>query len=144
MVGKCTGLVVEEDEVVKMAPTGSEMMIKRTGRFLLPRSKSFEDVADPAVPELRNAICDAKIPCWPPKKVVLEGWRTPQTKWSEWVQTLRPHYEHVWKKSGIFNAVIASTYEIRRQPTIVFALLLYWSSETNTFAFPLVGGQSDA
>lgn len=136
MVGKCTGLVVEEEEEIMIAPTGSEMMIKRIGRFLLPRSKSIEDVADPAVPELRNAICDGKITYWPPKKVVLEGWRMPQTKWSEWVHTLKPRYEHVWKKSGIFNAVIASTYEIRRHPTIVFALLLYWSSETNTFAFP--------
>lgn len=127
--------LVEEEEEEMVVPSGTGDPIKRFGRFLKPRVNSITDVTVSAVPSLRNAVSGGKI-SWPPKKVVLEGWRYPQPKWKEWVDRLKPLFEHTWKKAGILDAVICSTYEIRRHPSVFFALLLYWCPDTNTFAFP--------
>ena len=39
-------------------------------------------------------------------------------------------------KTGIYNAITASTYKIKRDDDLIFQLADRWCSKTNTFVFP--------
>uniref|UniRef100_A0A1S3Y541 Serine/threonine-protein phosphatase 7 long form homolog n=1 Tax=Nicotiana tabacum TaxID=4097 RepID=A0A1S3Y541_TOBAC len=57
-------------------------------------------------------------------------------EWPTWVDLLKPLYQDIWKKDGIFEAVIASTFKIHRHNDLIIALVERWCLETNTFILP--------
>ncbi|CAK9161350.1 unnamed protein product [Ilex paraguariensis] len=62
--------------------------------------------------------------------------RYPQKGWQTWVDQLKPLYQQTWKKAGIYEAILASTYQTLRHNDLVIALAERWCIETNTFIFP--------
>lgn len=71
-----------------------------------------------------------------PLKVIFNGWRFRSEKWKAWVNHLLPTYQSTWKKVGIHEAIMSSTYEIRRDTNLVLGIAERWCPETNTFIFP--------
>lgn len=71
-----------------------------------------------------------------PLQVKYNGWRIPQPEWNNWVTKLQPKFESLWIKTGIYNAIKASTYEIKRDDDLILQLANRWCSKTNTFVFP--------
>ncbi|XP_056683155.1 uncharacterized protein [Spinacia oleracea] len=69
-------------------------------------------------------------------KVHFYGWRYPLKNWNSWVKKLRPSFESTWKNASIFEAIMASTFEIPKCRMSVFALAEKWCSETSTFVLP--------
>ncbi|XP_059669192.1 serine/threonine-protein phosphatase 7 long form homolog [Cornus florida] len=49
---------------------------------------------------------------------------------------MRSLHQSVWKKAGIDEAIMNSTYTIIRNDKLVFGFAERWCSETNTFVFP--------
>lgn len=45
-------------------------------------------------------------------------------------------YQSVWKKNGIYEAIMGSTYKIQRHKELMFGLAEKWNRHTNTFVFP--------
>jgi hypothetical protein len=70
-------------------------------------------------------------------KIQFCGWRYPNpTKWVDWVDQLKPKYESVWKKAGIFEAIMSTKSHIMKDQDLVSQLVDKWCPETNTFVFP--------
>ncbi|GMY24747.1 serine/threonine-protein phosphatase 7 long form like [Fagus crenata] len=45
-------------------------------------------------------------------------------------------HQATWKRAGIYEAVLNSMYQIRRDSDLLFGFAKRWCSETNTFIFP--------
>ena len=69
------------------------------------------------------------------KRVFFRGRVKPQSSWISWVQNLQKNHEIAWKKVGIFEAIKASTYKIKRDNELIMCLAEKWCPETNTFVF---------
>ncbi|CAI9088435.1 OLC1v1022762C1 [Oldenlandia corymbosa var. corymbosa] len=70
--------------------------------------------------------------------VICHGWRGPQKGWKDWVTSLKPLYGDIWRKVGIFDAILASTFNVRLiffQKELLVKLAEKWVPETNTFMF---------
>ncbi|KAL5077542.1 hypothetical protein RYX36_016526 [Vicia faba] len=71
-----------------------------------------------------------------PLEIRYNGWRPPTEEWKKWVQKLQPKFEYLWLQTGIYQAIKASTYEIKRDDELILELVNRWCSKTNTFVFP--------
>ncbi|XP_037477284.1 uncharacterized protein LOC119354658 [Triticum dicoccoides] len=69
-------------------------------------------------------------------RVAFRGWLGAPRHWELWVAKLRPIHERLWRELGIFDAVLASTYRIKRDASAVLHLASFWSPSTSTFVFP--------
>ncbi|KAK3027964.1 LOW QUALITY PROTEIN: hypothetical protein RJ639_039431, partial [Escallonia herrerae] len=69
-------------------------------------------------------------------KVQFKGRRYPQKNWKKWVDQLEPLYGTIWKKAGVYEAVMGSTYQTLRHNALIIKLAERWCVETNTFIFP--------
>ncbi|KAF6153272.1 hypothetical protein GIB67_000061 [Kingdonia uniflora] len=65
-----------------------------------------------------------------------KGWKNPQKKWKQWVDQMCEIYGEMWKVTGLYEAIIGSTYEIKKDREMVLGLVEWWCPETNTFVFP--------
>ncbi|PRQ31706.1 putative aminotransferase-like, plant mobile domain-containing protein [Rosa chinensis] len=45
-------------------------------------------------------------------------------------------HQTTWKRAGIHEAIINSTFEFKRKTNLVYGLSEKWCCETNTFIFP--------
>lgn len=111
----------------------------RIARFLLPVAKNVEEAAGIPHTPLLSDIFPHNLHQWP-LKVVSKGWNNiyqhPHRKWREWVHRLAPKYEPLWIQTGIRDAIINSTYELRYNQEILLGLIEFWCTQTNTFVFP--------
>ncbi|KAJ4976828.1 hypothetical protein NE237_001934 [Protea cynaroides] len=125
-------MVERREELV--SPKGGEPTL-RIGRFLKPCVDNVNEAAGiPLVPLLSEII--TFTPCkWPPQ-VLFKGWRCPQAKWKQWVDRLVPLFGNIWMKADIYNAIMASTYRVRKDQDLVLALVEKWCPETSSFVFP--------
>ncbi|KAL6276347.1 hypothetical protein ACE6H2_019948 [Prunus campanulata] len=48
---------------------------------------------------------------------------------------MKPLFSDVWRRNGIFHAILLSKKEIELNPPLLGAALCYWDSTSNTFAF---------
>ncbi|XP_050369007.1 serine/threonine-protein phosphatase 7 long form homolog [Argentina anserina] len=71
-----------------------------------------------------------------PLKLGFRGWRPKNYDLQTWVDHLAPVHQSTWKKAGIFEAILNSTYKIKRKKDLVCGLAEKWCCETNTFVFP--------
>ncbi|XP_058784206.1 protein MAIN-LIKE 2-like [Vicia villosa] len=71
-----------------------------------------------------------------PQETRYNGWRPPTKEWKKWVKKLQPKFEYLWIQTGIYHAIKASTYEIKRDDDLILELAARWCSNTNTFSFP--------
>ena len=52
------------------------------------------------------------------------------------MKTLEPRYQEIWKRSGIYHAIKASTHSVPRDKMVILGVAEFWCCDTNTFVFP--------
>ncbi|XP_020866200.1 LOW QUALITY PROTEIN: uncharacterized protein LOC110224459 [Arabidopsis lyrata subsp. lyrata] len=67
--------------------------------------------------------------------VSFNGWRLANTNFKSWARKMAALHEPIWRKAGIFEAVMASIYRIRKNPDLVLGVAEKWCPDTNTFVF---------
>jgi hypothetical protein len=129
-----TIMEVRDDFMTSLA--GDSQPTFRTAHFLKPIANSIHEIT---LSEL-NLNPSSSTSDFEPKKGSLKIhfnlWRYPQTKWIKWVDQLKPKYESVWKKAGIFEAIMSTKSRIMKNQDLVYGVVEKWCSETNTFVFP--------
>nr|XP_011461012.1 PREDICTED: uncharacterized protein LOC105350524 [Fragaria vesca subsp. vesca] len=129
-------MVEEQQDAAMVSSTGGDPFRKKA-HFLKPILPS----SSIHVPPLKLPLSFSSLPsCFDPKgwplKLHFPGWRLDHYDLQTWVQHLAPVYQSIWKKAGIFEAILSSTYEIKKKKDLVFGLAEKWCCETNTFIFP--------
>ncbi|KAF3966046.1 hypothetical protein CMV_009815 [Castanea mollissima] len=123
--------IVEIREELMVSSTGGNPTL-RIAHFLTPTIKG----PDFNLPPVSSSSLP---PYFEPQKLPLRvsfwGWRYPQNIWNTWVEKMASLHQATWKKAGIYEAVLNSTYQIRRDNDLVFGFGERWCSETNTFIF---------
>lgn len=71
-----------------------------------------------------------------PLRVSFSGWRLPNRNFKSWAKKMAALHKPTWLKSGIFEAIRASTYKIHKNPSLILSLAQKWCLETNSFVFP--------
>lgn len=105
---------------------------KRVGFFLGPNPGDKV-----SAPPFAPSVCkNVSLDHLRESKVLFRGWGSPLRKWGDWVDKLRPRYGDLWEKAGILNAVVVSTYKIKRDYAAILGVAAYWCGETSTFVFP--------
>ena len=118
-------------------PIGDHKPTLRTAHFLNP-SVTF---TDEPIFELPSLFSSSLPPTFEPSKWPLKltfnswPWKPPRN-WKTWVDSLRPKFQSLWKKAGIFEAIMNSTYVIRKSNDLVIGIAERWCSKTRTFIFP--------
>ncbi|KAK0602357.1 hypothetical protein LWI29_032582 [Acer saccharum] len=128
------GFVVEREKLMVSASGDGEPTM-RSVHFLQPTVTSI----DGQVFELPSAYFSSIPPTFQPKnwplKINFYGWKIPQKDWPKWVEKMASLHEPTWKKAGIHEAILNSTYEIRKNTDLVLGLAEKWCSETKSFIF---------
>ncbi|XP_024634579.1 protein MAIN-LIKE 2-like [Medicago truncatula] len=120
---------VKEDHM--LSPAGDSEPILRIAHFLKPISNTIEEPPSGFNP---SSLFDPEE--WP-LKINFIGWPRPVTeKWVYWVDQLKPKFEYVWKKVGIFEAIMSTKCCIKKDHNLLFGVVEKWCCETNTFVFP--------
>ncbi|KAL1207089.1 Protein MAINTENANCE OF MERISTEMS [Cardamine amara subsp. amara] len=68
--------------------------------------------------------------------VSFSGWRFTNTKFKSWARKMSALHEPIWRKAGIFEAIVASTHRIRKNADLVLGIAEKWCHDTKTFVFP--------
>ncbi|KAL9441543.1 hypothetical protein AB3S75_020107 [Citrus x aurantiifolia] len=131
-----TDIGFEIREELMVSPSGCDKPTKRLAHFLKPSTNSIEG----KIFELPSHSLSSVPAAFEPKKwplvVKFPGWNSPQKKWVTWVSKMAALHESTWKKAGIHEAILSSTYEIKRNTDLVLGLAEKWCPETNSFIFP--------
>ncbi|XP_058784202.1 uncharacterized protein LOC131658972 [Vicia villosa] len=121
--------IKEAREELMISPSSGENKTLRTAYFLKPSIHhshflpSHFSISSETITQL-------------PIEITYNGWRPPTKEWKKWVKKLQPKFEYLWIQTGIFHAIKASTYEIKRDDDLILELAARWCSNTNTFSFP--------
>ncbi|CAK8565542.1 unnamed protein product [Lathyrus sativus] len=121
--------IIEAREELILSPSSNENKTLRTAYFLKP---SIQHSLFPPPKFSISSETTTKLPL----EIRYNGWRPPTEEWKKWVKKLQPKFEYLWIQTGIYQAIKASTYEIKRDDELVLELVNRWCSETNTFVFP--------
>ncbi|GLT65942.1 hypothetical protein SLA2020_383420 [Shorea laevis] len=127
--------IVEEREELMVSLFADGKSYLRTAHFLSPSLASIDEPVPKLFPLCSSSFLD---PAFEPGnlKVSFDGWPNQIDEWVSWVENLRPKYQQTWKKAGIFEAIISSTFLIRKYSDLIIGLAEKWSPETNSFIFP--------
>uniref|UniRef100_A0A2N9ILY9 Aminotransferase-like plant mobile domain-containing protein n=1 Tax=Fagus sylvatica TaxID=28930 RepID=A0A2N9ILY9_FAGSY len=128
--------IFEVSERLMVSPTGGEPYL-RIAHFLKPSITSISG-PDFELPQ----FCPCSLPPsslepqdWP-LKVTFSGWRNGHKTWLTWVDQMASLHQSKWKKAGIYEAIMTSTYHIRRDKSLLLGIVERWCSETKSFLFP--------
>ncbi|KAL4363683.1 hypothetical protein GQ457_04G001690 [Hibiscus cannabinus] len=136
MEGPETSLVEVREEL--MVSPGCETLnpCSKTAHFLKPVFGSLETQL-PKLPSQRlsNLEQSSFEPKDLPLSIGFHGWRCRASNWSIWVDKMRVLHEPAWKKAGIFESILNSTYQIKRNSDLVLGLAEKWCCETKSFIF---------
>ncbi|KAL2943683.1 Serine/threonine-protein phosphatase 7 long form-like protein [Bienertia sinuspersici] len=116
---------IREDLIV--SPKGGKPT-KRTAHLIKP-VLSLAD-STPELPTTSLPLRPISLEC------TINGWRTPNQQWISWVDRLHSSYQFIWKRAGIYEAILSSKYKIVKNDDLFFGLGERWCCETNTFVFP--------
>lgn len=111
-----------------MCPDGGRFEGLRTARFLNYTTTSIED-------DVFELPLDAFVTS-EPEKLSFSGWGSPSVNWIEWVNAMAESNATMWRRSGVYDAIMASRYQITKQDDLMTALVEKWCIETNSFVFP--------
>ncbi|KAK7291698.1 hypothetical protein RIF29_07056 [Crotalaria pallida] len=119
--------IMEVRDEFMVSPCGDSEPTFRKAHFLKPVANSFD-----------TQVSDVDEPKeWPLSfGFIFEAWRYPSRKWVGWVDTLQPKFESLWKKVGIFEAIMSTKYNIVKNQNLAFGVAEKWCLKTNTFLFP--------
>jgi len=126
---------MELKEDFMVSPSGDSEPTLRTAHFLKPIASSIDEP-----PFKLDQFSSTSSSVFEPNECPLEthfhGWHYTPKKWVSWVDKLQQKYESVWRKAGIFEAIISTKCYIHRNYNLIFRVVEKWCSETNTFVFP--------
>ncbi|KAL6129423.1 hypothetical protein ACLB2K_072773 [Fragaria x ananassa] len=124
--------LIEETEALMVAPNGGDPF-QKNAHFLKPIVPSSIDK-----PPFKLSHCFTSLPSHfdPRLKLEFHGWPHPHKHWTAWVAQMTTTHQHTWKQAGIYEAILNSTYDIKRMNSLVFGFGEKWCCETNTFMFP--------
>ncbi|TXG67702.1 hypothetical protein EZV62_008977 [Acer yangbiense] len=126
--------IVEREELM-VSPSGDGEPTMRVAHFLQPTLTSIEG----PVFELPSS-CFSSLPHtfepknWP-LKLAFYGCSSPQEDWKIWVGKMASVHESTWKKAGIYEAILNSTYSIQINHDLILGLAEKWCPETKSFIF---------
>ncbi|KAF3453493.1 hypothetical protein FNV43_RR03933 [Rhamnella rubrinervis] len=112
--------IFEEREELMFSPFGGKSNL-RIAHFLRPLVSIAEPLpklslpSPPVVPITSSA-----------SRVQFKGWQRPQKKWRTWIESLHSKYHSVWKKGGIYEAIMGSKYHFHKHTDLVVALAEKW------------------
>ncbi|XP_058784221.1 uncharacterized protein LOC131658992 [Vicia villosa] len=116
--------------MVSVSPSSAgENQTLRVGYFLKPSIHDFHFLPSHFYNSYETST---KLPL----EIKYNGWRPPTEEWKTWVKKLQPKFEYLWIQTGIYGAIKASTYEIKRDDELILELASRWCSKRNTFVFP--------
>ncbi|XVE93747.1 hypothetical protein REPUB_Repub01dG0220900 [Reevesia pubescens] len=131
--------MVEVREELMVSPTGqsqNQNPCSRTAHFLKPIFSSIENPL-PKLPS--QCLFSLEQPSFEPKNLPLgisfHGWRCRAKHWSTWIEKMAALHESTWKKAGIYEAIMNSTYQIKRNNDLLLGLAENWCCETKSFIF---------
>ncbi|CAJ2639709.1 unnamed protein product [Trifolium pratense] len=127
---------MEIKETDMLSPTGDSETTFRTAHFLKPIANSIHELTYNHFNLNPSSSSSGFEPKKGSFKIRFNGWRYPQTKWVRWVDQLKPKYESVWKKAGIFEPIMSTKSHIMKNQDLVYGVVEKWCSETNTSVFP--------
>ncbi|KAF6176187.1 hypothetical protein GIB67_023478 [Kingdonia uniflora] len=110
------GLIAVEERDGHLVSLIGENLTLRLARFLKPPVIHFEKVAKFPILCRILAYIGKK---WDFFDVQFKGWKNPQKKWKQWVDQMCEIYGEMWKVTGIYDAIIGSTYEIWKDREMV-------------------------
>ncbi|KAF7140591.1 hypothetical protein RHSIM_Rhsim06G0151600 [Rhododendron simsii] len=125
--------IIEEREELMVPPSGGNPT-RRHAHFLKPSVTSIKGLV-------------FKLPSWYPTstptpsvtdlplKVEFKGHRGPLQTWKSWFGRMHSLHQSTWKKAGIYEAILSSSYQIRIDKEIVLGFAGKWHPDTNTFVF---------
>jgi len=127
--------IMEVREEFMLSPAGDSEPTLRTAHFLQPISNSIYEPAFKL-----NLFSPSSSSVFEPNECPLEthfqGWHYTTKKWVSWIDKLQQKYESVWRKAGIFEAIMSTKCYIHKNYNLLFGIVEKWCSETNTFVFP--------
>ncbi|XP_061355336.1 uncharacterized protein LOC133299852 [Gastrolobium bilobum] len=127
--------IMEVKEDFMVSPAGDSEPTFRTAHFLKP----IANFTDGQVCEILSSSVTV-LPMFEHKErplaIHFNGWPQSPKKWIGWVDTLHPRYESVWKKAGIFEAIMSTKCCIVKNQDLAIGVAEKWCSKTNTFVFP--------
>ncbi|BAT88897.1 uncharacterized protein HKW66_Vig0182120 [Vigna angularis] len=129
--------IMEVREDFMVSPDGDSKPTLRSAYFLKPLAKSLEG----SISEVLSTSMNMPLPpVFEPKKwplvVHFSCWRSRKRKWVEWVDALRDRYESVWKKVGIFEAIMSTKCSLVKDRNLCIGVAEKWCPQTNTILFP--------
>ncbi|XP_058220044.1 uncharacterized protein LOC131330469 isoform X1 [Rhododendron vialii] len=122
--------ITEEREDLMISPSGKNPT-RRPAHFLKPSVTSVEG----PVFHLPSGTFLSPTSTDVPLKVEFKGCRDPTRTWKSWFYRMHSIHQSTWKKAGIYEAIVNSTYQIRVNREIVLGFAEKWCSDTNTFVF---------
>ncbi|KAG5027245.1 hypothetical protein JHK86_023159 [Glycine max] len=129
--------IMEVREDLMVSPIGDSEPALRSAYFLKPIAKSLDG---PVSKVLSSSMTMSLPPVFEPKDwplVIHFDWRRhTKKKWVEWVDALQLRYKSVWKKVGIFEAIMSIKCSIAKDQNLCFGIAEKWCAETNTLLFP--------
>ncbi|KAL1220909.1 putative serinePthreonine-protein phosphatase 7 long form [Cardamine amara subsp. amara] len=69
-------------------------------------------------------------------RISFSGFWSPDDTLKTWFKKMQALHEPIWRKAGIFEAIKASTYKIRKDQSLLLPLVENWCHTTKTFIFP--------
>ncbi|KAL3508505.1 hypothetical protein ACH5RR_027906 [Cinchona calisaya] len=131
--------VMEERREKMVSPSGGEPTL-RTAHFLIPSVRATDGpVFDLPPNAFSSSLSESNFFESSTKsalKLNFPGWRNPQKDWKTWVDHMCSLHQSLWKKAGIFDAVMNSTYRVIRNDDLILSFGERWCPETSTFVFP--------
>ncbi|XP_021758859.1 uncharacterized protein LOC110723794 [Chenopodium quinoa] len=119
--------IMEEREELMVSSKGGKPT-KKIAHFIKPTFDLLDST--PNLPSISLPFRPNLIDC------TFNGWKTPTKSWVSWVDKLHPSYQFIWKRAGIYEAILSSKYKIIRNEDLFFSLAERWCCNTNTFVFP--------
>ncbi|TXG67768.1 hypothetical protein EZV62_009043 [Acer yangbiense] len=127
------GIVEREEIMVSLSGDGEPTM--RVAHFLQPTVTSIEGPVFQLPSSCFSSLPHTFEPKNWPLKLAFYGCSSAQEDWKIWVGKMASLHESTWKKAGIYEAILNSTYEIRRHTDLVLGLAEKWCSDTKSFIF---------
>ncbi|WCJ32895.1 Aminotransferase-like plant mobile domain family protein [Euphorbia peplus] len=122
-----------EEEELKMSPSNPK---PKTPHFLKPSLDSNSEKSS-------NLSLPSSFPLKPtfdpqnwPFTVNFLGWKNPPTNWKEWVHQMASLHAPTWKRAGIYDAILNSTYRFDKHDELLLSVAERWCPDTNSFVFP--------
>ncbi|XVF03910.1 hypothetical protein REPUB_Repub05bG0034300 [Reevesia pubescens] len=129
---------IVEKRLELMTSVADKNLKQRIAHFIKP-SICLDSIDETSVPNLPSQCLSSLPTSFEPKKWPLEikfcGWRYQQKNWKNWVVKMASLHESKWKKAGIYEAIMNSTYKIERNNNLLFGVAERWCHETKSFIF---------